>query len=469
MLRLVSFIFFIAFSLSSFAADFYWYKSGIPNDHYSSPTAACQAYTLPPNTFAGVTAQSETVFRCEMNDENGNPVGSGNGTTERAGDSCPANSTYVAATGTCACPSGYEPGPFEDDGCVPIECPEGMTHDPASNRCLFDSCQVADGESSFVGEFAAPRTFNNPDRCYGGCVIYDISDPGLLIPSGVMLPWHKSGKSCSMDDSTDKHEVEKESEDDPDIPDTDGDGRNDEEEKLDGTDPDNPDTDGDGVNDKDDDFPLDPTEDSDADKDGVPDSVDDDYTPIHTDEDVSCVFNGTKTVCTTSGGTGGGTLPGPDGEGSSEGEGTCDPTVSECGESATSSKDCQQPPQCSGDPIDCAALNQQWLTMCKIENSEDQLNEYESSVASDNATNSDGLYTWFATGNETDLMDGLSNFTNQSGAGGSCPADETINLSFGSYTFSYQPLCDVAEFLKPLLILLFGYFGGRVVLSAFDN
>ena len=101
---------------------------------------------------------------------------------------CPENST-PDGNGGCTCDVGYEPGPFAEDGCIAIECPDGMTHDSVSNRCLYDSC---DGPDSFAGNFVAPRVYNNPDRCHGGCVISDITDPGLIVPSGVMLPWHKT-------------------------------------------------------------------------------------------------------------------------------------------------------------------------------------------------------------------------------------------------------------------------------------
>jgi len=49
---------------------------------------------------------------------------------------------------------------------------------------------------------------------------------------------------------------------------------------------------------------------------------------------------------------------------------------------------------------------------------------------------------------------------------GSCPAPQSISISRGSYSMSYQPLCDLASGTKPILIAMAYLAAGYIVLGS---
>lgn len=92
-----------------------------------------------------------------------------------------------------------------------------------------------------------------------------------------------------------------------------------------------PDADGDGISDENDAFPNDPNESLDTDGDGIGDNAD--FAPNDPND-------------------------GKDGEGDEDGDDEGDNVASGGG-------DCNAPPTCSGDGIQCAQLHTQWKIMCK--------------------------------------------------------------------------------------------------------
>ena len=108
------------------------------------------------------------------------------------------------------------------------------------------------------------------------------------------------------------------------------------------------DRDGDGVSDENDDFPTDPTEQEDSDGDGVGDNRDPTPNGDPPPEQKPCDPNVADCDGDGNAGEGDGSGPGA-GEGMAGGGGTCD-----------------APPVCSGDPILCNVLYQQWQTRCAV-------------------------------------------------------------------------------------------------------
>lgn len=53
------------------------------------------------------------------------------------------------------------------------------------------------------------------------------------------------------------------------------------------------------------------------------------------------------------------------------------------------------------------------------------------------------------------------------GGGGSCPADRSISLSHGQATFSYQPICQLATMINPLVIAFAWLSAGFILIGAF--
>ena len=225
-----------------------------------------------------------------------------------------------------------------------------------------------------------------------------------------------------------------------------------------------PDTDGDGIPN---------SEDSDADGDGTPnfldDDVDGDGVPNASDNDVDGdgipnaddpdidgdqVLNGND--------------PDADGDGvdddtdtDDDGDGIedpNDPTPGGTENSVSGGGNCESQPQCQGDAIQCAILYQTWSSRCAEENEEfPDLAEL----------GLDGLDKGDLHLPDEDITGVLSGVFNQTGAAGSCPAPQTLNLGVTSIDIPYTILCDYASAIRPMIILIFGFVGFRIIMRAF--
>jgi hypothetical protein len=178
---------------------------------------------------------------------------------------------------------------------------------------------------------------------------------------------------------------------------------------------------------------------------------------------------------TGSGNTGGGT--GADGTGAD-----CDPSSNpDCAYagSGTGSGSCDVQPVCTGDPVQCAILYQEWASMCydggEFTNPSDcqialtcegdvllcemirqERQQYCDAYVGDGSTDLD------PTNNvdfDRDLKDEaeiveLPDGFNSAGLGaGSCPADIPLNLSFGSVNVSFATACSMAPIIRLFVIL----------------
>ena len=213
-------------------------------------------------------------------------------------------------------------------------------------------------------------------------------------------------------------------------PDIDGDGfNNDVDTDIDGdgvnNDRDN-DIDGDGVNNG---------ADNDIDGDGINNDTD-------TDDDGDGVSDGDDAV---PGGSDGGE-EGTEGEQSVSGGGNCDPA--------------SQPTCDGGEPILCAILVQNWRTQCALNEEVDFESEFADYIA-DNAPGN--LYQ-----PDEDLSSTLTGIFNQSAGDQSCPPGVPLNLLGTSFTFDYAPICDVADGIRPIMLVIFSLLGFRVLMRAFS-
>jgi hypothetical protein len=114
--------------------------------------------------------------------------------------------------------------------------------------------------------------------------------------------------------------------------------------------------------------------------------------------------------------------------------------------SGDASANCNAPPSCTSgdlDDVTCAVLLQQWYSMCYLQASDidvDTSGDIYQPVESQSIDISQG----------GDLVSGIVNQT--SDYSDSCPASEVVDLSFTSFVFSYQNMCDLASALKPFVI-----------------
>lgn len=138
---------------------------------------------------------------------------------------------------------------------------------------------------------------------------------------------------------------------------------------------------------------------------------------------------------------------------------------------------CSSSFQCEGDPIACALNLYQHNNACAIQ---EQLTSQTIEEAIDNGLDSleddlggsvlddEGKLIGFD--EEIDISEevDLSSVFNQSSSrgGGSCPEAQSISLSFGSYEVQFEPLCDLATQVAPLIVLIFSLIGGRIIFGA---
>lgn len=136
--------------------------------------------------------------------------------------------------------------------------------------------------------------------------------------------------------------------------------------------------------------------------------------------------------------SGGSSNPGDDGEEEEEQS------------SVTGGDKCDNPPFCTGDAIQCAILDQQYITRCNAED----LYDYEK--------HKDEIEQ-LVTGSKFELQDTsiveMSSFVtgHTRWLSSTCPADETMSLrTNGGRTFSlsYLPLCNAADAIAPLIVII---------------
>jgi hypothetical protein len=103
---------------------------------------------------------------------------------------------------------------------------------------------------------------------------------------------------------------------------------------------------------------------------------------------------------------------------------------------------CDQPPECTGDAIQCAMLTQQWEARCAtvdLNGTElgDALSGTDSQAASKQRDQSQAEH----------LID-LPNQLNQSGfLARTCPADQTYQIMSATVTIPFSSICGVLEFM----------------------
>lgn len=123
--------------------------------------------------------------------------------------------------------------------------------------------------------------------------------------------------------------------------------------------------------------------------------------------------------------------PYSDGDDEAEGEG-----------SASGGEGCEAPPSCSGDPVMCAVLQQEWLARCPAV----VTNEQVDSQIGENPT---------IPSSETDMSGAISE-TVLVGSSGECPAPTTVTLPGGSQ-IQIEVItwfCSLAERIAPLVMVM---------------
>ena len=161
-------------------------------------------------------------------------------------------------------------------------------------------------------------------------------------------------------------------------------------------------------------------------------------------------------------GVGTGQGAGRGGSGSGDGSGSCDPTTGVCtGSTAEGGYDCHAPPTCTGDAVQCAILIDSWRQICltaPVDN-----NEINTALVNGGADPSAQLPQQSI--NIGDKLSAAGVFSIQSSIP-ACPAPIALSLHTGNVSVSYQPFCDLASMLRPLVLSIFGFMAFRVFAGA---
>jgi hypothetical protein len=134
--------------------------------------------------------------------------------------------------------------------------------------------------------------------------------------------------------------------------------------------------------------------------------------------------------------------------------------------------------QCTGDAVECASLNFSRTQMCAEQTAADEfdtnslsdslsdgLTDFESELGAE-PVDENGMLT--SVSDSTDVINigdslDLSSIFNPSPSSGSCPAPYSMNLLGNPVSFSYTMFCDVLISINPFVLMLFSFFGARIL------
>jgi hypothetical protein len=124
-------------------------------------------------------------------------------------------------------------------------------------------------------------------------------------------------------------------------------------------------------------------------------------------------------------------------------------------DSAVTGLYCKQEFGCSGDAVQCAILMFQREEYCT--NTEGISDAVEQLALAEDLQNIDDLKEQY------DISTYVDDVLNVPETNGTCPPDTELSLFFGTVSFSWSPICQLAGTLRPLLLLLFGFLSTRVI------
>lgn len=127
------------------------------------------------------------------------------------------------------------------------------------------------------------------------------------------------------------------------------------------------------------------------------------------------------------------------------------------GELSSNADQCVQTPTCEGDSWKCSILLSTWRQKCSTRDGTDNAAELQE-VGDFQVTSLDhGEADFGSLGNDALNVPTVSS---------SCPADVVISIRGTAVNLSYQPVCDFAERIRPIVLLAGSIMGGRILLGA---
>ena len=364
----------------------------------------------------------------------------------------------VCSPPACKIPEGTEKG-ISTDVKASVVCDSNCEFVRQSgSTCLFagpnTSCWAKYRSNGEFCEFSEPQQdrpfhdFTDEDDCYrstNGNKFCEVP-PDSPCPNYTVIDGRKYCKESSEQpepDDSDGDGIPDTDDPDPSNPDSDGDGA------PDGDDPDptNPDFDGDGIPDGDD---------PDRDGDGAPDSPGPgsgsgggggaglDPDPNNPDTDGDGIPDGQDTDADGNGVED--DQEPEEEEGNTVGKGTCD-------------KEQVDEPDCSSaDPIQCAVLLNEWHHFCQEQLFREELKGTEEyNQGGESLTDGDAPENQIGSREVgfDSFLSGLDDSGSGFGGSNSCPADIQVSVPpFGSIAIPFTFICDFASRIRPLVIAL---------------
>lgn len=153
----------------------------------------------------------------------------------------------------------------------------------------------------------------------------------------------------------------------------------------------------------------------------------------------------------------------PDGTSSTGGDGGSCPNG---GCSATTSGKCDTPPVCSGDPLVCASINQQWISTCKQTEAlttitTDQKTASDAAIAESNSAYAASKSS--ASSAASGILGGFSSSVESGSKSGTCIVDATLPVMGKSLKIPFSQACAFFKFLRMLVIFMSYLAAMRIV------
>lgn len=403
----------VLFSGSVSAEDYYW-TNPFNENHYLSPLASCAAAYGP-----NYIMISDVVAHCLT------PDGVYQAAIYRIGDTCPDGEQFNSDTGECAppphqCEIGDVIGPYKYPGALSggfvIPTPPAPTS-ACKNGCEYSRKSKSSGCQT--GHFGTFCTYE-----YVGTGVECTASPDNDMGGD-------SGEGPNANDGGDGGDGSGDGSDGG----NNGDGGDDEHGDAQDDVPEAPET---------------STAEGDA-KESTLQEVKSVLGTLSKEETSKKIEKGTKDIGVKIGETNKllgelkdavGNIPGGGGSGSGNGDGE--------GSSVVGGDLCDVPPVCTGDAIQCAILDQQYITRCNAE----ELYDYDKHKDKIDDLFNDPKFE-LKDPTEVEMSSFVTGHTRWLSA--TCPADETMSLrTNGGRTFSlsYLPLCNAADAIAPLIVII---------------
>lgn len=150
--------------------------------------------------------------------------------------------------------------------------------------------------------------------------------------------------------------------------------------------------------------------------------------------------------------------------------------IAQCeGSKVTGGSVCTDPPDCKGDVINCAIHLRMWEESCAerqaLTEAETKAQEYFQAQGLDDlgAATAGEYFDALNPAGAIDLQQEFGSFLDGdgSGSGHACPPPMSVDMGkYGTHQISYQWFCDMADMIRPFVLLLSSIFGAGIVLRA---